>query len=348
MEKWTGFTIALVLGLALVGGLLIQPTNSETNLENTTWQATYFDNINLAGEPVLTRYERQLSYNWSSAAPLGVPQDNFSARWLGEFKFEAGRWNFIAGADEGVRLWLDGNLLIDQWGIDEQFNTYSAEVEVEAGKHTVSVEYYDLAGLAGISVRWEVLPPLVVIDNSNNTNGNGNSDGNPPPTNPVEATPATIGHVATGELAVYTGPGIQYARIGKIYLYQKFPILGKNADGSWYELDLLDGRRGWASSDFLFRSGQINVPVVFDEASEAPVMEIGISLSEITLRNSPGTQEEVIGMIVEDAQIEVLGRSSDSTWFLVRYGDLEGWALGLNIELNEILADELPFINNQN
>ena len=347
MEKWTGFWLIGVLSVAILAGLLIQPTDSQTNLENTTWQGTYFANANLAGEPVLTRYERHLNYNWSSAAPLGVPKDNFSARWIGEFEFEAGRWNFIVGADDGVRLWVDGNLLIDQWEAGDEFNTYSTELDMGIGQHIISVEYYDQEGLAGINVRWELVPPPVVV-NTPNPNGNDSSNDDTPPDTPIEATPATVGHVATGELAVYEGPGIQYARIGKIYLYQKFPIIGKNTDGSWYELDLRDGRRGWVSADFLFRSGQNTVPIVVEDANETPVMEMGISLNEITLRNLPGAQEEVIGMIVEDAEIEVLGRSSDSTWFLVRYGDLEGWALGLNIELNKLHADELPFIGDKN
>lgn len=348
MEKWTGLGLIGILCLAILGGFLIQPTDSESNLENTAWQASYFANTTLSGEPVLTRYERNLSYNWTDAAPLGVPQDAFSARWIGEFQFEAGRYIFIVGADDGVRVWVDSALLIDEWTAGDEFNSYSAEVDLTEGEHRVSIEYYEETGLAGINIRWELVPTTSVDNNPVDTSGNGNPIDTPPTATPIQPASAAIAHVATGELAVYAGPGIQYPRIGQIYLYQKFPIITKNSDGSWYELDLRDGRRGWASSDFLFRSGVTTIPVFDENSVNGQVMETGISLSEITIRNAPGSQEEVIGMIVEDAQIEVLGRSRDSTWFLVRYGDLEGWALGLNIQLSEIHADELPFVADEN
>lgn len=340
MQRWLGFWVLGALVLALVAGVLIQPDDSRTNLNNAAWQALYFDNTDLEGEPVLSRYERTLNYNWSEDAPLGLPGDNFSARWVGKFSFAEGTWNFIAGADDGLRLWVDEVLLIDQWEAGDQFNTYSATLALKKGDHTVTVEYYDATGLAGITVRWELLPP------SNATGNNQNNRPASPTAPPLNiATPSALGHVASGVLNVYNGPGIQYDRIGEIFLYQKFPIIGKNQDGSWYLLDLRDGRTGWVSADFLFRTGTTEIPVIIGSRTDQISEEAALALSEVTLREDPGVQGQIIGMIAETSQLHVLGRSGDSNWFLVRYGELEGWAFGLNIQLKNKRAYELPIID---
>ena len=46
---------------------------------------------------------------------LGVNVDNFSARWTGQFPFTGGTYTFSSTTDDGVRVYVDGSLLIDGW-----------------------------------------------------------------------------------------------------------------------------------------------------------------------------------------------------------------------------------------
>jgi hypothetical protein len=73
---------------------------------------------------------------------VGVCTDNFSVGWVKTQSFTAGTCTFTVTADDGVRVYLDGSLVIDQWK-DQPPTTYTASRSVSAGDHTVSVEYYE-------------------------------------------------------------------------------------------------------------------------------------------------------------------------------------------------------------
>jgi hypothetical protein len=116
--------------------------------------AEYYNNIGLSGSPTFTRCEPSIYYSWGSAGPgNGIPNDNFSARWTGNFNFIAGTYTFTATADDGIRVWLDGNLIIDAW-IDQPPTTYQATRALSAGEHLVKVEYYEKGGGAVAQVSW--------------------------------------------------------------------------------------------------------------------------------------------------------------------------------------------------
>ena len=66
---------------------------------------------------------------------------------------DAGTWRFTATADDGVRLYVDGQLKIDAW-IDQAPKSYSADVALAAGSHSVVMEYYENAGGAVASLAW--------------------------------------------------------------------------------------------------------------------------------------------------------------------------------------------------
>jgi glucose/arabinose dehydrogenase len=111
------------------------------------WRASYFANRTLAGTPAGERCEAALDNSWGSGGPtgVGVGTDNFSARWVKTQSFTAGSYTFTATADDGVRVYLDGTLIIDQWK-DQAPTTYSATRSVTAGDHQLIVEYYEAGG----------------------------------------------------------------------------------------------------------------------------------------------------------------------------------------------------------
>ncbi len=126
----------------------------------------YFKNIDLEGDPVVSRRTPEIKYNWRKGPPARrIPKQNFSARWRGRFKFSEGLYNFRVLADEGVRLKVDGQVLIDHWhdGPEQEFNI---KHNPGAGKHIVEVEYFDSKGEAFLEVNWKLMP--------NNTASNEN------------------------------------------------------------------------------------------------------------------------------------------------------------------------------
>jgi hypothetical protein len=120
------------------------------------YRAEYFANRNLSGNPVLVRCEGwPIAHDWGGGSPdSGVPEDGFSARWTGRARIEAGTYTFIARADDGVRVWLDGDVIIDAWW-DQPPTEYRVTRNVSAGEHEVQVEYYENGGDAVAEFRWE-------------------------------------------------------------------------------------------------------------------------------------------------------------------------------------------------
>ena len=120
------------------------------------YRAEYFANRSLSGSPALVRCEGwPIRHDWGGGSPgSGVPDDGFSARWSGRARIETGTYTFIARADDGIRVWLDGDLILDAWR-DQSPTEYRVTRDVSAGEHEVRVEYYENGGGALAEFRWE-------------------------------------------------------------------------------------------------------------------------------------------------------------------------------------------------
>jgi YVTN family beta-propeller protein len=117
---------------------------------------SYFNNKTLSGIPVLVRTE-QLNYNWGSSSPgTGVNSNGFSARWTGSIEAPAtGTYRFQTVSDDGIRVWLGGALVIDNWTVHGSTTNTASDVNLEAGqKLAIVVEYFDNTGGAIARLRW--------------------------------------------------------------------------------------------------------------------------------------------------------------------------------------------------
>jgi hypothetical protein len=121
----------------------------------TALTANYYSGTSL-GSLVLSRAETSIDNGWSTGSPhASVPVDNFSARWDGSLRpTSTGNHTFQVVADDGVRLWVNNVLVIDQWK-DQSATTYSATVALTAGVTVpVRMEYYEKSGSAEARLRW--------------------------------------------------------------------------------------------------------------------------------------------------------------------------------------------------
>jgi len=118
----------------------------------TDWLGEYFAGQSLAGAPVLVRNDTSIDFNWGLGSPAaGVPVDQFSARWTRQLNFREAHYRFTVWADDGVRLWVDGELLIDQWR-DGVIEGLAVERFMPGGRHSLRLEYYENTG--GAMVRF--------------------------------------------------------------------------------------------------------------------------------------------------------------------------------------------------
>lgn len=119
------------------------------------WRGEYFSNVTLAGPATVVRDDTAVNFNWRSGAPAAnLPADNFSARWQRSLYFEGGTYRFYATSDDGLRLWIDNALVMDEWH-SATGETTVAEISLSSGNHAVRVEYYEASGLAFVQLWWQ-------------------------------------------------------------------------------------------------------------------------------------------------------------------------------------------------
>ena len=124
------------------------------------WKGEYFDDIKLNGSPLLIRNDPDVNFNWGLGSPASqVPDDNFSVRWTRRVDFEGGDTAFFAQSSDGVRVYVDGWLVLNEWhDVDGDLPTFTGVFKnLGAGTHTVMVEYYERGGIALIYFWWEKL-----------------------------------------------------------------------------------------------------------------------------------------------------------------------------------------------
>ena len=133
------------------GQLLLVPASTAAR---KPWTARYWAVPDLSGEPLLTRGEDTVAHNWGNGAPAdSLPSDSFSAEWTGDFNFVGATYRFIGLADQGVRVFLDNDLLLDNWD-GETAGPLTVDTVLEAGTHAVRVEYWEETGSAMVYVLW--------------------------------------------------------------------------------------------------------------------------------------------------------------------------------------------------
>jgi len=132
-----------------------QPLTVTTAAESASWQGEYFDNADLA-MPKLTREDALIDFNWGSQAPdPSMEPDTFSVRWTGQIRpAYSETYTFHTITDDGVRLWVNGEKLIDRW-VDQPPTETTGTIALEAGKsYDVRMEFYDNGGGAEARLLW--------------------------------------------------------------------------------------------------------------------------------------------------------------------------------------------------
>jgi len=124
------------------------------------WLGEYFANPYVAGTPVFFRNDVRIDFNWGSGSPdPRIPVDQFSVRWTRRQDFAEGFYRFTVLADDGVRFWIDGQLVLDEWR-DGTLLPYSFDLYLPQGQHPLRLEYYENLGGAMVQLSWErVAPP---------------------------------------------------------------------------------------------------------------------------------------------------------------------------------------------
>jgi hypothetical protein len=123
------------------------------------WRVSYYPNVTLSGKPAYVGRLLEPDRNFDHTGPgHGIPNDHFSARYetclvLGK----AATVVFTVGSDDGGALYVDDKKVVDVWG-DHPYAKGSGSAALEAGKHTLRLDYFQGGGDARISIDGRVGP----------------------------------------------------------------------------------------------------------------------------------------------------------------------------------------------
>lgn len=119
----------------------------------------YYATTTPAGTPVLTRTDAEINFTWGSASPdPALPADHFSVRWSGFIvPNTTGELAIVVRSDDGVRLRLNGVLVVDGWSAHAVADA-SVVVQAQAtAGHAIPIvlEYFEQTGLATAQLSWQ-------------------------------------------------------------------------------------------------------------------------------------------------------------------------------------------------
>ena len=149
------------LASILAGG---PKTDAETVAINVSTPSTYagllgiyYNNLNGTGTPVY-RIDPTVNFNWGNqnAPASGIPGCNWSGSWQGQVQANgSGMYTFYATGDDGVRLWVNGQLICDGWQYQGP-TTYSGQIYLEAGQwYSIRMDYFQGGGGEMAKLEWD-------------------------------------------------------------------------------------------------------------------------------------------------------------------------------------------------
>jgi len=315
-----------------VGGAVAQLSRTKLSgpASGTVWRGEYFNNKNLSGTPALVRDDNHVDFRWGNGSPApGINADKFSVRWTRDLYLTPGRYRFTAFTDDGVRLWVNGQQIINDW-VDRKPTASVAEITLPGGFIEVKMEYYDDVGGATANLTRTLVTAI-------------------PEATPVTPSPMNMGTVPGARLNMRQGPAVSNDIIRVLGQGETVTLLGRNAAATWVKVATSNNVQGWVYAPLLQTSVPVaNLPIVTGEtappATTGATAVVSNAIYSLNVRSGPGVDFEPITTIGRGQIVELLGRDSSNSWLKIRTsGGIEGWSSAKYLDTSYDLSN-LPVV----
>ena len=374
LKQHVYFVVALSLFLLLLAPASLQADDDQ-------WTAKYWNNTELKGDPVLERKESKINYDWERDAPnSAVNRDEFSVRWERDVDFDEGTYQFTATMDDGMRVWVDDNKIINSW-INGRDRTITANVYLTKGEHEIKVEYYEDQGTARAEFDWE----RVYVEAAPISNWRGEYFNN----DSLSGSPVLVRDDAAVDFDWGTDAPAGNVN-GDFFSVRWSRSLNFGAGTHYFTVTADDGVRLWVNGQLLIDqwqpqaattyTGQItfagatmaNVVMEYFEQAGLAVARLGVSQTAVStlspatpqlptlegqtavmtearhlnVRSGPGLDFEPITALSQGDVVELLGRDAFTVWIKVRLANgVTGWVSGRFLT-SSIPLNQLPIMTN--
>jgi photosystem II stability/assembly factor-like uncharacterized protein len=127
-------------------------------VQKGVWRAQYFGNPKMWGVAPLVKNEvgPAIDHTWDAGPGYALPTNGWSAVYTTTAQLLCGHYDFTVHADDGVRLWVGGQKLLDEWR--DQVDDFQAAVDLPSGPTPMRIEYYQNGGQAALDVSYQWSP----------------------------------------------------------------------------------------------------------------------------------------------------------------------------------------------
>ena len=142
-------------GSQYVGIIEIGDSNAPSGSQGNGLKGEYYNNLNFTNL-ALTRTDANVEFNWGTGSPdPSIGRETFSVRWSGRIEpLYSETYTFQTGTDDGVRLWVNNQLIIDEF-VDQGRTNHTGTITLSAGQqYDIRMEYYENRGDASAQLSW--------------------------------------------------------------------------------------------------------------------------------------------------------------------------------------------------
>ncbi len=177
------------------------------------------------GTPVLVQTNATINFNWGTTGPApNVGKTNFTVLWTGSVQPQFSEtYTFYTTADDGVRLFINGQLLINDWTDKTNATTQSNSVALVAQQlYNLELDYYQKTNNASVSLSWSspstpqtIIPQTQLYPYTN-----------PPPTVVMTAPVNGSSYTASASVTVSADADTPYNPLSAVSFYANTTFLG--------------------------------------------------------------------------------------------------------------------------
>ena len=219
-------------GIASAGFINSSAVGTGVGLLGNYW-SNHVSSAPYTGAPTLVRTDATVNFNWGTGSPdPSISVDSFTAKWLGAVEPQFNEtYTFYTTTDDGVRLWVNGQLIIDHW-VDQSPTEWSGNITLLAGqRYNIEMDYYENGGGAEAILSWSSpSAPKAVIPTSQLYPVT-----NPPPVTVITSPTNGASYAASASVTLSANAAAQYNGVKEVDFYLNSTFVGAVSNAP-YEL----------------------------------------------------------------------------------------------------------------
>jgi uncharacterized protein YgiM (DUF1202 family) len=316
--------------ILLIGGLLsVSVSTVQAQDFGSGWLGQYYNNTDFTGSPAFSRVDSQINFNYGAGSPVSgfINADNFSIRWNAVQDFAEGNYRFTAVAQDGIRVTIDGQVVIDQLANNGSQQSYTADRFIAAGGRDITVDFVARTGNAAVQFFWTPIS----VEPTGTAGPTATPTATGLPSIPPGALAATV--IRASVLNVRNAPSLGGGVIDRVLRGQTYAVIGRDPDARWFLIQMAD-KQGWVYGYYLyFNLNEFTAPVASAASAlglPAGVTDTGVmgqSKAGLRLRGEPNLSSEQTGRVIWGSFLPIVGRTAGNDWYQVVWKGTVGWSI---------------------